>query len=77
VRRAADDFHFEVQASVVRSRDRIREAGRNREVGTRKTLLEDPRRADGAADFLVVREVKLDGPMERAPLALSAASANA
>ncbi len=65
MRGPADDFDFEMQATVVRRGDAVGEPRRKREIGPRQALLEDPGGTDGAAHFLVVGEMQLDGTRER------------
>ena len=65
VARTSAHVDFEMQAAVVRRRDRVGEARADREVGVRHALREQPRRAEGAADLLVVGEMQLDGAIER------------
>ena len=64
VRRAAVDLHLQVQAAIVGGGDRVGEARTQRQVGVADALLEQPARADLAADLLVVGEVQLDRAAE-------------
>jgi len=62
--RLSKHFHLEMQASVVGGGDGVGEAGRDREIGRRDALGEQPRGTDFSARFLVVREMQLDRPVE-------------
>src|SRR6185295_20333464 len=60
MRLLAGDRHLEMQAAVVRGDDGIGEPGRDRRIGPGQLLVEQPFRADDAADLLVVGEVELE-----------------
>ena len=64
----ADHLDLQVQAAVVRGRDAVAEARGNRVIRAADVLAQQPRRTDRAARFLVVREMQLDGTVERRAL---------
>ena len=53
---------FEMQTPVMGGNDRMRKPGADNIVRLREPLFQYPLRADRAADFFIVREVKLYGP---------------
>ncbi len=62
--RAAEHLDLQVQAPVVRGGDRVGKAGRDREIGLRYAVREQPGRPERAAHLLVVREMQFDGAVE-------------
>jgi hypothetical protein len=65
VRHLAVHRHFHLQAAVVGRDHFVAEAGRDHEVGLGQALLQQPARAEDAAEFFVVGEVQLDAALGR------------
>lgn len=64
------NHHLQMQAAIMRSHDLIGEAGGNRQVRLADAGVQQPLRADGAADLLVIGKVQFDGAVQRNTLGL-------
>ena len=76
MRLLARDRHLEMQAAVVCGDDGVGESGGDRGIGPGQPLVEQPFRADDAADLLVIGEVELKRSRSLSPSAASALSAS-
>jgi hypothetical protein len=65
VRHLAVHRHLQLQATVVGVHHLVAEAGGDHQIGPGQAVLEQPARAELAAELLVVGEVQLDAALER------------